>query len=215
MPKYKKAKIEEQRPQTDVIKRITKTDAKEKYLLKDSDLEKLECEQKRSPTYRNTIMKLYVLSEVEALALHIWGDENMIAEEKERRSVRRTELRENRRARDEARRQVLMAKYEIRRKELSRALAIYGLKIRHDSKMCDAYIDGSIDDLEHVVDICRKMNWLHNKTDYAKRLDKEIKDSFKHYGSCDIEDEVDCMQHTIIEEHGGCKPWVEDVLETL
>jgi len=61
---------------------------------------------------------------------------------------------------------------ESRRKELERELAKLKLSLRHDSRLCSAYIN------EHtsrdwtptkVAKECAVMHWLHNFTDYELR----------------------------------------------
>ena len=182
----------------DTEKRITRTEAKTTYFLKDADLECLTCELKKSRQYRNTIMKLYVLSEIKVLAYRIWGGPEGVAAEKERRLKRKAELSEKR-----------MAKYHARKQELANALSKYGLKIRKDSKLCAAYLDGGKYSLKYVVDTCRKMNWLYAKTDYASRLHEVIQQEYEILGHCDTQDEAEDMQSIIIEEHGGGEPWTK------
>ena len=57
-------------PDTDEL--ITKTEAKQRYLLKDDDLVGLQYQAKQSKTYKKVIMKLFALSEVKAKAYEIW-----------------------------------------------------------------------------------------------------------------------------------------------
>ncbi|XP_028411272.1 DNA repair protein complementing XP-A cells homolog [Dendronephthya gigantea] len=70
---------------------ITKTDAKTQFLLKDCDLERrepiLQCIVKKNP-HKSTWgdMKLFLKSQVVERSLEIWGDEEAMEEERERRA---------------------------------------------------------------------------------------------------------------------------------
>nr|XP_018906309.1 PREDICTED: DNA repair protein complementing XP-A cells [Bemisia tabaci]XP_018906311.1 PREDICTED: DNA repair protein complementing XP-A cells [Bemisia tabaci]XP_018906312.1 PREDICTED: DNA repair protein complementing XP-A cells [Bemisia tabaci]XP_018906313.1 PREDICTED: DNA repair protein complementing XP-A cells [Bemisia tabaci] len=73
---------------------ITKTDAKNEYLLKDCDLEKREpplkfIVRKNPHNVRWGEMKLYLHLQVEKRALEVWGTEEKLAEEKELREEKR------------------------------------------------------------------------------------------------------------------------------
>ncbi|GFG35209.1 hypothetical protein Cfor_01313 [Coptotermes formosanus] len=73
---------------------ITKTDAKSMYLLKDCDLEKrdppLKCVVKKNPhNVRWGSMKLYLELQVEQRALEVWGSEEQLQAERERREEER------------------------------------------------------------------------------------------------------------------------------
>ena len=61
---------------------------------------------------------------------------------------------------------------KTRRGELITALQNIGLRLRHDSSLCHAYISGSLGDdwsLESVVEECAIMHWLFTYTDYPIR----------------------------------------------
>ncbi|XP_046857652.1 DNA repair protein complementing XP-A cells homolog [Xenia sp. Carnegie-2017] len=78
---------------------ITKTDAKTHFLLKDCDLDKreppLKCIVKKNP-HKSTWgdMKLYLKSQVFARSLEVWGDEEAMEEERERRANAREKRKE-------------------------------------------------------------------------------------------------------------------------
>ncbi|GLH03245.1 DNA repair protein complementing XP-A cells homolog [Gryllus bimaculatus] len=73
---------------------IPKTDAKSQYLLQDCDLEKreppLKFVLKKNPHNRFGNMKLYLHLQVEKRALEVWGSEEALAEEHERREEKRS-----------------------------------------------------------------------------------------------------------------------------
>ena len=73
---------------------ITRTEAKNEYLLKDVDLDKreppLRCLLKKNPReYARGYMKLYLKLQIEERALLVWETEEKLEEERERRGVKR------------------------------------------------------------------------------------------------------------------------------
>ncbi|XP_034939189.1 DNA repair protein complementing XP-A cells homolog [Chelonus insularis] len=75
---------------------ITKTEAKEEYLLKDVDLDKREpplkyIVRKNPHNPRWGEMKLYLHLQIEKRALEVWGTEEALVEEKEKRDIKRQE----------------------------------------------------------------------------------------------------------------------------
>jgi DNA-repair protein complementing XP-A cells len=75
---------------------ITKTEAKQEYLLKDCDLDKREPALKyivrKNPHNANWgEMKLYLHLQIEQRALEVWGSEENLLKEKEMRDVKRDE----------------------------------------------------------------------------------------------------------------------------
>jgi len=74
---------------------ITKTEAKQEYLLKDCDLDRREPALKyivrKNPHNANWgEMKLYLHLQIEQRALEVWGSEENLLKEKEARDVKRT-----------------------------------------------------------------------------------------------------------------------------
>jgi len=75
---------------------ITKTEAKEEYLLKDCDFDKRQpplkfIVRKNPHNMRWGEMKLYLHLQVEKRALEVWGTEEELLEEREKRDVKRQE----------------------------------------------------------------------------------------------------------------------------
>lgn len=73
---------------------ITKTEAKQEYLLKDCDLDKreppLKCITRKNPHNSNWgEMKLYLHLQIEQRALEVWGSEENLIKEKESRDIKR------------------------------------------------------------------------------------------------------------------------------
>lgn len=178
---------------------ITKTDAKQKYLLKDDDFIGLHYEAKQSKKYKHVTMQLFVLSEVKARAYEIWKDQASLDKELDKRRKRKIELASKR-----------LSKSSVRRNELEAALNKHGLHIRPDSKLCHGYINGTLKDwsLDEVVDMCRQMNWLYTHTNYAQRLHYDIQGEYEYKGRCDVEEISNDLRCEIIKEHGGGKPWL-------
>jgi hypothetical protein len=80
--------------------------------------------------------------------------------------------------------------YVIRRYSLVKALSKYGLELRHDSKMCQQFIDG-YHSLAEVVDMMREMDWLFKHTDYSKYQDKLMSDARFNPDYNNHKDEID------------------------
>lgn len=75
-------------------KLITKTEAKDTYLLKDCDFDKREpplkfITRKNPHNVRWGEMKLYLLIQVEERALEVWGSEEALEEEREKREEKK------------------------------------------------------------------------------------------------------------------------------
>lgn len=73
---------------------ITRTEAKQEYLLKDCDFDKrepaLKFITKKNPHNANWgEMKLYLQLQIEQRALEVWGSEEKLLKEKEARDIRR------------------------------------------------------------------------------------------------------------------------------
>lgn len=78
----------------DVHKLITKTEAQKEYLLKDCDLDKREpplryISRKNPHNVRWGEMKLYLQVQIEKRALEVWGSEEKLQEELEKREENR------------------------------------------------------------------------------------------------------------------------------
>ncbi|KAI7824684.1 hypothetical protein BC939DRAFT_449751 [Gamsiella multidivaricata] len=57
-----------------------------------------------------------------------------------------------------------------RRKLLSTLLALRGLKLRADSKLCGRYLQGSNEDPERIADVMKEMEWYYQETTYGGYL---------------------------------------------
>lgn len=59
----------------------------------------------------------------------------------------------------------------VREAELKKAFAVVGMKVRHDSKIAAAYIQGTLDSdwtVDRVVRAAQEMWWLFNRTEYRQ-----------------------------------------------
>lgn len=188
---------QEQQEQQEQDPKITKTVAKSDYFLKDEDLVGVPFTQYMSRRYKKYVT-LYERKDIEQRAYAKWGGEVGFRAEKKHREQRRTKRRNNK-----------ITRMDARRNELANALAVHGLRIRSDSRLCDNYIEGTLRgwSLEEVVTMCCMMNWLHTCTDYATRLEEEIYNCRQALGYCNIEETADDLRSQIISEHGGGQPW--------
>ena len=200
-------------------KKITKTDALQKYLLREKDLLGLNPEVKSVKKYgRIIIMRLYLEDDVLARSINRWGSEDNLQREKEKRQKSKKE-------RFEQKQNAIKIIRDKRYLELSSALEKVGLQFRNDSKLCNGYINGSLESnwtMAEIVEMCELMNWLHTCTDYQKRLDaffasykrkREIRYADYHIHDNQqeekeyIESQIEIIREKIIKEHGGGTPW--------
>jgi hypothetical protein len=109
-----------------------------------------------------------------------------------------------------------------RKQELIQAMNKVGLKVRHDSRLCQKYINYKLDNtwtLDKVVNMCCEMEWLFNYTNYKQLLDEKLYDS-KHqhqhqpkeewrvyFENCDKE-----VRNEVFENYGKPNkwPWIKD-----
>lgn len=151
---------------------ITKTNAKNDYLLNDKDLLGLTFIEKRCNVHRRGgVCYLYKLSEIQEKSYEKWNGEIGLNNEKTIRESKR-----------KTRRQIGIDILEFERNErkqlLSEGLKKYDLKIRSDSRLCSNFIEGDDRyDIDELVEIMNEMHILYTKTEYAKILKKNHYDS--------------------------------------
>jgi hypothetical protein len=149
-----------------IFSQITKTLAKQMYLLKDEDLDKLDCIEKKNPHYRNSsAMTLYLESDVKEYANKKYNGKLQEAIDKK---MKKSQLiRDNKNNRQ-----------NTRRAELKAALENEGLELRADSKLCQGYIENKLEKdewtIQEIVSMCGEMRWLFNHTDYKKQLKENV-----------------------------------------
>ena len=138
---------------------ITKTDAKNEYLVKDEDLNGLVFHQVKSSYGRNAYASLYNKLDIMQKACERYsttleelsGVLEINKQEKQNKSAaRRMKMQENRNAREAP-----------RRNQLIDNLRVAGLELRADSKLCQMYIEGKIDNLAQVVRRMCEIRYLY------------------------------------------------------
>jgi hypothetical protein len=88
---------------------------------------------------------------------------------------------------------------DMRKRKLEEALNKYNLRIREDSKICNAYIKGDLEEVklmtdkiksfDDIVNTVIEMNFLYTKTNYAHRINRKYRynyedsesDSYEYY----------------------------------
>ena len=138
---------------------ITKTTAKNDYILTDSDLQDLEYYIANS-LYRRQPAKLYNKQAVmiRACTKHDLTLDNIASGIEHIKELKNAKTQE-RRAKIQATKQ---AKYDHRKAELVNALQNAGLELRSDSKLCQMYMDGEQNNLESVVKRMCQMKYLYD-----------------------------------------------------
>lgn len=138
-------------------KTITAKTCKSQFLLKNEDIATLQCVTPDGWKYG-----LYLKIDAEIAANKRYG--NIHEETKKRENAK------NQKAAD-------------RETELEDALAVMGLTIHPDSKLCEGYIQGTLRgwSLPKIVEECALMKYLHEYTTYPAVLKKAIKNSIDNY----------------------------------
>jgi hypothetical protein len=106
-------------------------------------------------------MKLYLASDLEKASIEKYGDVN---KEREKRAASRRKRREKEEEKMVKREDLLID-----------ALEELGLSLRGDSSLCDAFIDGGLAmSADEVAEEMAFMKYLHDFTDYRKRVETEV-----------------------------------------
>lgn len=200
--------------------RMTATRAKADFLLSETELDELDVDLVRNPHYRSAArMRLYDVEELKAAAMAKYGTwEAFVArrEKREKRSEaqlaaigrsrqgkRRKEKSEDQLQRERqdkkrkeekvARRWMIEHERELRRTDLTAALAAYGLELQADSRMCASYIYTGAgihgESMDAVVEIMRELQFLLTETSYEVLLDT-IKEEYREQGELYMLDDV-------------------------
>ena len=181
---------------------ISKTAAKNKYLMTDDDLDGLFFYTKMF--FRN-LACFYWLNDIETYANRHHPEWR---EKEEAREQRRAYLEATKEERAQAKAKKAQRAYEkaqqaseARRQELTEALRIHGLSLRSDSKLCNAYIEGGLKTLSErtygryqtisdIVETMLEMAFYYDHTDYDSLVSEAYEDHFNDdnpYRDKDIE----------------------------
>lgn len=180
---------------------MTATRAKSEYMLSEKDLDKLACTHKKNPHYRSgPPMRLYRLTDLLDAVDEKFGSEKNIALEREKREQRTAKAQATRqlniarvdteletagvdlsrlfaasqRANGEYTRRNVDAIIGIwwRLAELEAALVARGCLLRPDSRLCAAYIDDDIGEVQDIVETMYEMKFLFAHTRYKQIRDE-------------------------------------------
>jgi len=165
---------------------ITKTDAKNEYLVKDEDLAELESHKVPSNYGRRSFALLFNKLDVMQKSCERHSTsmdelssvlESKIHAKQAKSAARRIKMQENRTAREIP-----------RRNRLVEALQVAGLDLRSDSKLCQMFIAGERDDLDHIVRRMGEMRYLYDYCHMNECRDEAyewIKEERQLLGHCD------------------------------
>jgi len=165
---------------------ITKTDAKQNYLIKDADLDGLQFHQVMSSYGRRQVANLFNKQDIMNKACerhsttlddlpHIIADKKHVNEAKS--SARRIKKKE---AHD--------ALEAPRRNQLVESLNAAGLELRADSKLCQLYIEGKTDNLDQIVRRMCEMHYLYeycHMDECREEAYNQMQEERKEFGYCD------------------------------
>ncbi|KAJ3280592.1 hypothetical protein HK104_000564 [Borealophlyctis nickersoniae] len=136
---------------------VTATEAKKRYFLKDEDLARLRCVTKRNPHRRSTLMRLFVVKDLERAQLKKYGGEEGVAAVKAKAEAAR-----------KRREETVERKRKERRDELKAALEAKGLPFRWTDS-AENYVHGAGKiTLHSVVSDMVEFHVLHEHTRYAE-----------------------------------------------
>ena len=142
---------------------INKSTAKKEYGLNENDLKNIRCGNIRNPVYRNSHpMILYLLKDIRKIAKRKHGSLKLYLKiKKEKEEIKNQQQKEYLQIQDE--------KCKKRKQILIERLSKNGLKLRPDSKLCEKYINGTLENMscDDVVNTMILMHYLYNYTDYA------------------------------------------------
>ena len=173
---------------------ITATTAKKLLLLKDEDLDKLVCQIKPNPNYRSAApMRLFALADCLTQSCKKYGGNiegiqearRLLEDKKEQRKIEQARKRRIREEKEEHTR-------SIRRKELEDLFAPYGLQVRSDSRLCEAYLAQRKPNMEEAIfvrDQMDQMRFFKQETTYDDEYHSIVQDWLEHKGRFD-RDEV-------------------------
>ena len=144
---------------------ICKSTAKKEFYLTDADLEDLQFIEKKNPHYRSGCpMILYSKVDV----IDVFRNKYCISKEEDVD----TTLARLADDRDKRSRKILdtkNTKKEQRQVALTEGLNDAGLELRSDSRLCQQYIDGTLDvSIPYIVEIMCEMKYLHEYCDMYK-----------------------------------------------
>jgi DNA repair protein len=154
-------------------KLITKTTCKKEFCLSEKDLTGLDHVLSTNPYYRSSApMMLFLESDIKEYAYDKYGGVDGLQNKLKKRQESL-----------EKRRQTKKNVRENRKFEIQQELAMRGMNVRNDSKLCQGYINNTLDSrwtLEKVVDMMIEMKWLYEYTDYQQELDKQMNSYARH-----------------------------------
>jgi hypothetical protein len=121
-------------------------------------------------------MILFLQTDVEKLAHEKHGGEAGVQLAKQAREVAK-----------QKRHDTKMRPINARRDALTNALQAQGMELRADSRLCQGYIAGTLDEpweIYEIVAMCIEMKWLYEETPYADELEHDVeqlaRDIYKH-----------------------------------
>lgn len=165
---------------------ITKSDAKEDYLVKDEDLNGLDAHQVSSRYGSRQFALLFNKLDImhKSCERHSTTLEELSSvleskkQDKYAKSLaRKMKIQENRNMRE-----------ALRREQMIDALRVVGLELRDDSKLCQLYIEGKTDNLSQIVRRMGEMRFLYEYCHMEECRDeayKNMREERDLFGHCD------------------------------
>jgi hypothetical protein len=174
---------------------ICKSDAKKKYLLKDSDLDNVMYISRQHSVWSKINMMLYLVNDV----IKVSKKKHNIKTKKDLLFFLNNKLK----LKEEKKEKLNKNKLQIiteRENKLKQKLDEYGLTLRTDSKLCSQYINHGIGNIEDVVKTMKGMEFLYNNTKYHELMGKELKSEFrecKMYGDKMNDDDIEWIRENV------------------
>lgn len=187
---------------------ISKSTAKNEYLLKDKDLKDLQSGTCRNPVYRSAApMIMYLKSEVASKCKNLYPEPEL---ERERRKKKSDSTKRKREINKKE-------KMDRNRKVLEKLFNQNGLQVRDDSFLCSNYIDGTLKDwtAKQVLDRMALMHFLHNYTNY-KEVHQQVYNEYRNNGNIFYKGEIeDVAIDRVMKNHKNMDhyPWLNGPMD--
>lgn len=163
--------------------------------LKEGEVEAFPCDTVPNPYYRSAApMKLYSLQDAIKAAVRQFGSWSAVIAHREAKNEAAAQ---KRRERKEAKARVR----EKRKAELLEAFRPCNLKMRHDSRLIDQYLNGVRDfSARELATIMDEMRFYYRHADYGDFFQEHVDAEMEHRGRFDRDEISDQAQDEAVEE---------------
>lgn len=197
--------------ESDEFTLMCKSTAKQEYFLTEKDLKDLEYYEADNPHWKSaSSMKLYTKTDVISKFRDKYDVDSDNEDDKKKELKKRREKRStfNKDAREHGTKK--------RRKELVSALSKYKLKLRSDSKLCQKYINGTLDKEWTVDEVVERMCEMHYLFNYGKKYINQAQRSYDetleagYFPDSNVIDDAESLMLDKIGDYPDTWPWMKN-----